>query len=99
MFSAPLSLVFMPNNNCYTKCIYCYADTKSRKNLLTFEEIEKFVYEAKSIGIRDFLITGGDIFMYRNWRQFFELLKSVGYLSDLASTKKPLSKEESTYFL
>ena len=25
MFSAPLSLVFMPNNNCYTKCIYCYA--------------------------------------------------------------------------
>lgn len=98
MFSAPLSLVFMPNNNCYTKCIYCYADTKSRKNLLTFEEIEKFVYEAKSIGIRDFLITGGDIFMYRNWRQFFELLKSVGYLSDLASTKKPLSKEEISDF-
>lgn len=98
MFTAPLSLVFMPNNNCFTKCIYCYADTKTKKEQLSFNEIEKFVHEAKILGIRDFLITGGDIFMYKNWRLLFKLLKTVGFLSDLASTKKPLSKDEISDF-
>lgn len=94
MFKAPISIVFMPNNNCYTNCAYCYADTKTRNNTMSFKEIEAFVKDAKDSGVRDILITGGDLFMYPKWEALLMLLKNEGFMPDLISTKKPLSSEE-----
>ncbi len=97
-YVAPMSVVFMPNNNCYTRCIYCYADTTPKDKLLSLDEISRFVKEAKDIGVRDFLITGGDIFMYRYWKELLDMLEETGFLPDLISTKKPLSTEEIKQF-
>lgn len=97
-YAAPLSIVFMPNNNCYTKCIYCYADTTPKPRHLSLDCISKFIKEAKDIGVRDFLITGGDLFMYRHWKELLDILEETGFLPDLISTKKPLSDEEVTLF-
>lgn len=91
MFSAPISIVFMPNNNCITDCVYCYADTKTKSKQMNFEQIETFVKDAKELKVRDIMITGGDFFMYSNWRKLLHLLINEGYSPDLISTKVPLS--------
>lgn len=98
MFKVPVSVVFMPNNNCYTDCAYCYADTKTRYKPMSFEEIEKFVLDAKKSGVKDILITGGDLFMYPYWENLIKLLKVNRFLPDLISTKKPLSVDEINKF-
>lgn len=91
MFLAPISIVFMPNNNCITDCIYCYADTKTKPTQMSFDQIKTFVREAKELKVRDVMITGGDFFMYRNWSELLHLLIEEGYAPDLISTKVPLS--------
>lgn len=91
MFLAPISIVFMPNNNCMTDCVYCYADTKSKPSLMSFDQIISFVKEAKELKVRDVMITGGDFFKYRNWPDLLHLLIKEGYTPDLISTKVPLS--------
>lgn len=91
MFLAPISIVFMPNNNCVTDCIYCYADTKTTPQQMDFEQIKGFVREAKELRVRDIMITGGDFFMYRNWSELLDLLSQEGYAPDLISTKVPLT--------
>lgn len=62
MFLAPISIVFMPNNNCLTDCVYCYADTKTKSKQMEFNQIKTFVREAKELKVRDIMITGGDFF-------------------------------------
>lgn len=98
MFKVPISVVFMPNNNCYTNCAYCYADTKTRHKPMSFEEIKNFVIDAKKSGIKDIMVTGGDLFMYPYWEDLVKLLKVNGFLPDLISTKKPLSVDEINAF-
>lgn len=46
-FIAPNSIVLMPNNNCYTSCKYCYADTRSGHHRMSTEHIRKLVLDAK----------------------------------------------------
>lgn len=94
MFKSPISIVFLPNNNCYTNCAYCYADTKTKNSPMSFTEIESFIKDANKSSVRDILITGGDLFMYSNWERLLKLLKNEGYMPDLISTKKPLSVDE-----
>ena len=95
---APLSLVFMANNTCYTDCAYCYADTKTRVECLDFEKVKAFVGEAKRLGVRDVLITGGDFFKYQHWPALLSLLIERGFIPDLISTKIPLSREKIDLF-
>lgn len=94
MLRCPATIVLMPNNTCYTDCLYCYADTKTRKNILSFSDIERMVENAHKSNVKDILITGGDFFMYRHWREMLSVLKRNEYVPDLISTKKPVSPDE-----
>lgn len=93
MFKAPMTIVFMPNNNCYTNCVYCYADKRKPQKYINFNVIEKFVKEAYELRIKDILITGGDFFLYKDWENILKLMSSYRYKPDLISTKVPLSSE------
>lgn len=93
MILAPTSIVFMPNNNCITDCVYCYADTKTKTQQMKFDQIEAFVKEANKLRVRDIMITGGDFFMYKHWEDLLKLLVREGYTPDLISTKVPISKD------
>lgn len=70
MYSAPLSVVFMPNNNCFTDCVYCYADKSKHNGDLSFDKIACFIQEAKKLKVRDILITGGDFFMFKSGKNY-----------------------------
>ena len=98
MFLAPVSIVFMPNNNCITDCIYCYADTKTKPMQLGIDQIKTFVKEAKELKVRNVMITGGDFFMYRHWSELLHLLIEEGYAPDLISTKVPLTPQSIEIF-
>lgn len=94
MISAPLSIVWMPNNNCHTSCEYCYADRRHHTYMFSREEIESFVKDAKRSGIAEIMLTGGDFFENKHWREILEILQQEGYNIDMVSTKKPLSRNE-----
>lgn len=98
MYSAPLSVVFMPNNNCFTDCVYCYADKSKHNGDLSFDKIACFIQEAKKLKVRDILITGGDFFMFKKWEELLNLLNMNGYSPDLISTKVPLDEYQINIF-
>jgi radical SAM protein with 4Fe4S-binding SPASM domain len=91
-FSKPTAAVFVINTACVTDCIYCYANRKEKYKPLTTERILSIIDEAHEIGITDFDVTGGEIFLHKDWEQILKKLHGYGFVSNL-STKIPLSKE------
>lgn len=92
--SAPLSIVWMPNNNCYTSCEYCYADRKHHHCIFSLDNIKRFVKDAASSGVTEIMLTGGDFFENPHWKEILCILKKEGYNVDMISTKKPLTCAE-----
>jgi radical SAM protein with 4Fe4S-binding SPASM domain len=97
LFKAPLTLVFMVNNQCVTNCVYCYADKITKSKDISFSKIKKMIEEARSLNIKDFMIIGGELFLYREWRKLLDLLISQQYIPDLLSTKVPISEDDIRY--
>lgn len=92
----PFFINVMITSKCHTDCIYCYAD-RSRKDDMNLKIILKIINEAKIERIPNVLISGGDIFATKYWKDILAALVSNGY-PQLLSTKIPL-KEEDIMFL
>lgn len=89
-FVSPRTVVFMPTTHCTTKCIYCYAD-KSPHAQIPFEKVQSIIRECKELKIKSFFLTGGDIFLYKYWRELFLCMQENSFEINLLSTKTPLS--------
>ena len=98
MLSAPLSIVWMPNNNCYTACEYCYADRRHHNCIFLPDKIENFVKDAMRSGVVEIMLTGGDFFENPHWVEILSILQKYGYNVDMISTKKNLSYTELVTF-
>lgn len=94
MLTSPLSIVWMPNNNCHTACEYCYADRSRHNHVFSLDKIEKFVRDAAHSGVVEIMLTGGDFFENPYWKEILEILRREGYNIELVSTKKPMSRIE-----
>ncbi|MDE6227544.1 MAG: radical SAM protein, partial [Muribaculaceae bacterium] len=92
--SGPDKIVFMLNNKCAVKCTYCYADTYTKCNELSFNEFCNIIDECKNISVRKIELIGGDIFVKPNWENYIEYILRSGYPIDFLSTKKPLSHSD-----
>lgn len=92
-FLAPLSMVLMINNICATDCIYCYANKKVKSTPIPFERIKEIVKEAHDLKISQFNIVGGEVLLYRQWEELFQLLRSYDMLGGLVSTKVPIGED------
>ncbi|NBH89783.1 radical SAM protein [Parabacteroides distasonis] len=90
---APQTMVIMPNNNCTTDCAYCYADRSIHPQQMDFKYVKAIVEECKHLKMMDISITGGDIFLYRHWKELLELLNVNGFGGGLLSTKTPLNQD------
>lgn len=95
-FLTPMTAVLMPNSDCSTDCIYCYADRRKQAQM-PLEKIEAFIRECKDERIMKILITGGDIFRYKEWRKILVCLRDNGFKVGLLSTKTPIKKEDAVY--
>src|SRR5579863_5817835 len=77
-------------DRCNIRCFYCMPETnvkfESRENLLTFEEIERFVRVAVGLGVRKLRLTGGEPLVRKNLATLIHKLASIDGIEDLALT-------------
>lgn len=91
-YKAPLGIIFMINNVCFTDCIYCYVDKQIRRENIAFGKVEKLIKEAKKLNVHSFSITGGEFFLYKQWNSLLDTLIKYNYIPDLISTKVPINE-------
>jgi GTP 3',8-cyclase len=77
-------------DRCNIRCFYCMPETnvkfEPRENLLTFEEIARFVRVAVGLGVRKLRITGGEPLVRKNLATLIHKLASIDGIEDLALT-------------
>lgn len=88
--NVPRSMLFVINTICRTDCIYCYADRKTVYRPLPVARILQIIEEAKAIGMTAFDISGGELFLHKDWEVILEKAIACGF-DPFVSTKIPLS--------
>lgn len=89
----PLDLIFEINFNCVTDCIYCYADRSKKYKPLESGRILELIQEARQLSMRRFSISGGEVFLHKDWPMILQSLIDHGF-SPFISTKVPIGKED-----
>ncbi|MDR3286965.1 MAG: radical SAM protein [Prevotellaceae bacterium] len=92
----PLDCTLMLNTKCVTNCVYCYADRQNINAELPINKIKKLITEAKQIGMNNFDVLGGELFLYSEWKELLKVLIENGY-HPYISTKVPVSKRDIAY--
>src|SRR5579863_6445022 len=77
-------------DRCNIRCFYCMPETgvkfQPREQLLTFEEIERFVRVAVTLGVRKLRITGGEPLVRKDLPKLIRKLCAIDGIEDLALT-------------
>ena len=77
-------------DRCNVRCFYCMPETDvqfvERREILDFEEIERFVRIAVTLGIRKLRITGGEPLVRRDLPLLVRRLAAIPGIQDLALT-------------
>ncbi|MCY2962547.1 MAG: GTP 3',8-cyclase MoaA [Planctomycetota bacterium] len=77
-------------DRCNIRCFYCMpADNvqfMNRRELLTFEEIERFVRIAVPLGLRKIRLTGGEPLVRRDLHRLVEKLAAIPEIEDIGLT-------------
>ena len=77
-------------DRCNIRCFYCMPEDNpvfmQREEILSFEEIERFVRVVARLGVRKIRLTGGEPLVRRNLATLIEKLLAVSEIRDLALT-------------
>lgn len=77
-------------DRCNIRCFYCMPEDNpefmQREDILTFEEIERFVRVVARVGVTKIRLTGGEPLVRRNLSTLIEKLLAVPQIRDLALT-------------
>src|SRR5215471_15759478 len=77
-------------DRCNIRCFYCMPEKGvqfvERREILSFEEIERFARISASIGVTKLRITGGEPLLRRDLPVLIERLASIPGIHDLALT-------------
>jgi GTP 3',8-cyclase len=77
-------------DRCNIRCFYCMPETgvhfEDRRQILDFEEIERFVRIAVTLGIRKLRVTGGEPLVRRDLPVLIRRLAAIPGIQDLALT-------------
>lgn len=93
----PSTITLMIDNICTTNCVYCYADKRRPvSSLIPLERVGEILKEAREIGVVDFDLIGGEVFLYKNWRELVKMFLDNGFEPYL-STKHPLDEDGVKY--
>ena len=90
----PSTLTLMINNICITNCIYCYADKRIKRDcIIPLARIKQIIQEAKKIGVVNFDLIGGEVFLYKDWKTIVNCFISNGF-NPFLSTKYPITEDD-----
>src|SRR5258706_9542767 len=77
-------------DRCNIRCFYCMPEDgvkfQPREEILTFEEIERFVRIAVTLGVRKLRLTGGEPLLRKGLAKLIGRLSAVEGIQDLALT-------------
>lgn len=77
-------------DRCNIRCFYCMPEDgvkfQPREQLLSFEEIERFVRVAVTLGVRKLRITGGEPLLRKDLPQLIRMLAAIDGIEDMALT-------------
>lgn len=77
-------------DRCNIRCFYCMPDEnlefKQREELLSFEEITRFVEVAAAAGVNKLRITGGEPLVRKDLPRLIQQLRSIPGIDDIAMT-------------
>lgn len=92
--AAPISLNLMFSNDCHTNCAYCFAKGHCipESDLLSTERWKELLREAKSLGIEQVTLSGGDPLFRKDALKLIEELIDLDMLFAL-STKCYITEE------
>ncbi|MCL4371666.1 MAG: radical SAM protein [Chloroflexi bacterium] len=68
----PATVIISPTMRCNLRCVGCYAGNYTKQDDLTEEEVVRVIGEARELGTRFFVITGGEPFIYE---PLFDIVK------------------------
>ncbi|MCL6106745.1 MAG: radical SAM protein [Actinobacteria bacterium] len=77
--NSPNLIVISPSMRCNISCVGCYAGNYTKKDDLDPAIVDRVITEAKEIGIRFFVITGGEPFFYKPLLGLFEKHNDVSF--------------------
>ena len=81
-------------DRCNIRCFYCMpaenVQFMNRRDLLTFEEIERFVRIAVPLGLRKIRLTGGEPLVRKDLHQLVRLLTAIPEIEDIGLTTNGL---------
>jgi len=84
------SLRISVTDRCNIRCFYCMPEEAvqfaPRQEILTFEEIERFVRVAAELGVNKLRFTGGEPLLRRDLPKLIERLAAIPGIQDLALT-------------
>ena len=90
-------------DRCNIRCFYCMpADNvqfMDRKDLLTFEEMERFVRVAVPLGLRKIRLTGGEPLVRRDLHVLVRQLAAIPEIQDIGLTTNGILLEEQAQLL
>jgi cyclic pyranopterin phosphate synthase len=85
-------------DRCNIRCFYCMPENEvrfvERREILDFEEIERFTRIAAGLGIRKVRVTGGEPLLRRNLPYLIGRLAAIPGIEDLALTTNGVLLEE-----
>lgn len=85
-------------DRCNIRCFYCMpaenVQFMDRKELLTFEEIERFVRIAVPLGLRKIRLTGGEPLVRRDLHKLVAKLAAIPEIADIGLTTNGILLEE-----
>jgi len=72
MGCSPKLVVISPTDACNYRCIGCYADAYGRCSILSEELVQRIIDECRILGVRFFVISGGEPFVWKPLLSIFE---------------------------
>ena len=70
--AAPFAIAISPTERCNKNCYGCYAAKQSKKNELSFDEVNRIVGEGLEMGTYSYVFVGGEPFMWEPVYRLFE---------------------------
>lgn len=91
----PVKAIIEMNFQCYTNCIYCYADRNNPKanQLISTERLIALIHEIKRLNILSLEINGGEVLLHPKVDKILKVMSECGY-HPFISTKVPLTLEK-----
>jgi radical SAM protein with 4Fe4S-binding SPASM domain len=80
------TLHFNVTNTCNLSCSFCYINAvKEKTSDLSPEQVRKLAKEAASVGARRVIISGGEVFVRKDWQELLDAFADQGFLLSIVS--------------